>query len=271
MNQAPREITFADLEFKMQTTAKPGRDGNSYWSLIAAYLRGHAVTAMLDEWVGPLNWKSHFETMDLNGAEVVRCYISVHDGAEWITKEDVGAYPTAHGDDGAGNSRKGGISDSLKRCASRQWGVGRRVYDLRPVYAPVDGWTDNNGKVRAKISAATLAHLRRHYQAEAAWLKGEPALDVIGDEDTTTTAPSPPETPKTQKRADTRQTGTKAQNRNTAPEVDKLSLAVMSMTGADATRVRDALEAAQLWPVRDIDPDGYEAAWAIINNEPVNA
>lgn len=180
----PRELRFEDLEFRAD--AKPAEGSNR--TRFVPYLKAHSVTTMFDEWCGPLNWKSHFETIIMDGKEMVRCYISVaradltseivtkvNDGSggvsteryfknEWVTKEDVGAYPEMAGESSKANERKGGISDALKRCASRQWGIGRRVYDLETVWAPC--------KDKGYPTDETLPDIARQYGGMFPWLDG---------------------------------------------------------------------------------------------------
>lgn len=144
----PRPITFDDLEFRVGSNDTYPDNRGGQRCLWVPYLQGDAVYEMFDEWVGdPLNWKTHFEEVTMNGGLAVKCYISIWspDHEAWVTKEDVGGYSRGDGGgDDASNSIKGGVSDAFKRCASRQWGVGRQVYKLRPVYASCG--VNNRGK-----------------------------------------------------------------------------------------------------------------------------
>ena len=181
MLERPREITFADLEFKVD--GDPFERRGQSWAPMIAYVKGHSVAEILDEWAGPLNWKDHYETVVLDGKEVVRCYLAVRvehqDGSvEWVTKEDIGGYTGGFGD--VSNNLKGGISDAFKRVATRKWGAGRRVYDLARITAPVDTYT-SSGKTRAKITTATLDYIRQAFQDKYPWLEGEPVEEEIGD------------------------------------------------------------------------------------------
>jgi hypothetical protein len=72
------------------------------------------------------------------------CRISVKTENGWIYKEDGAAETNIE-------AFKGGISSALKRCASSGFGIGRYLYDLKPVYADcklekVTGWNKSSFK-----------------------------------------------------------------------------------------------------------------------------
>jgi hypothetical protein len=71
---------------------------------------------VLDETVGPLNWKREHLRDNAN------CVVSIWDDAkkEWVTKEDTGSESNTE-------AEKGLASDSFKR-ACVNWGIGRELY-----------------------------------------------------------------------------------------------------------------------------------------------
>lgn len=71
---------------------------------------------VLDETVGPLNWKREHTRDNRN------CIVSIYDVEknEWVSKEDTGTESNTEAD-------KGLASDSFKR-ACVNWGIGRELY-----------------------------------------------------------------------------------------------------------------------------------------------
>lgn len=71
---------------------------------------------VLDETVGPLNWKREHTRENRN------CIVSIYDEdkKEWVGKEDTGSESNTEAD-------KGLASDSFKR-ACVNWGIGRELY-----------------------------------------------------------------------------------------------------------------------------------------------
>lgn len=71
---------------------------------------------VLDETVGPLNWKREHTRDNRN------CIVSIYDEdkKEWVSKEDTGTESNTEAD-------KGLASDSFKR-ACVNWGIGRELY-----------------------------------------------------------------------------------------------------------------------------------------------
>ncbi len=71
---------------------------------------------VLDETVGPLNWKREHTRDNRN------CIVSIYDKEkkEWVSKEDTGTESNTEAD-------KGLASDSFKR-ACVNWGIGRELY-----------------------------------------------------------------------------------------------------------------------------------------------
>lgn len=109
-----------------QVTFRPGKitsDGKK--GLPLAYIDARDVMERLDSVMG-INWKDEYS---FYGARTI-CKISLKIGNEWISREDGAGDTNIEGE-------KGGLSDAFKRAAVK-WGIGRYLYDLSFMYAPVD-------------------------------------------------------------------------------------------------------------------------------------
>lgn len=113
-------------QWKMQS----GRAGDKKGSVVA-YIDARDVMKLLDEVVGPENWKDEYHVLLNND---VRCRLSIKCGDDWIGKEDVGT-PSNQ------DAEKGAFSDAFKRAAVK-WGVGRFLYDMEIKWVDLD----SNGK-----------------------------------------------------------------------------------------------------------------------------
>lgn len=99
---------------------------------VVPYVTNRAIMDRLDQVCGPENWRNEYLPGPNGG---LLCGISIRlvredHTAEWVTKWD-----------GAENTQlepvKGGLSASMRRAAV-QWGIGRYLYRIPPVLAPVD-------------------------------------------------------------------------------------------------------------------------------------
>lgn len=81
---------------------------------------------ILDETVGPLNWKREHTRDNRN------CIVSIwdEDKKEWVSKEDTGTESNTE-------AEKGLASDSFKR-ACFNWGIGRELYTAPFIWIPKD-------------------------------------------------------------------------------------------------------------------------------------
>ena len=89
-------------------------------------MTNRAIHNRLDEVFGCFGWKNEYR--DWRGNSQL-CGLSVKYECEWITKWD-GASDTDF------EATKGGLSDAMKRAAY-QWGIGRYLYNLDPVWVPI--------------------------------------------------------------------------------------------------------------------------------------
>lgn len=112
--------------------------------IMLAYKNARTDMRILDETVGPFNWKR--EHREVKG--VLYCTISIFDERHgvWISKEDCGIKSR---DDGEGNATKGEASDAFKRAGSC-WGIGRELYSAPFLFLKVptkeDGVTKSGKK-----------------------------------------------------------------------------------------------------------------------------
>lgn len=89
---------------------------NAKGCALLLYKNARVDMDLLDETVGPLNWKRHHSRDNAN------CTVSIYDSdkGEWISKEDTGTESNTE-------AEKGLASDSFKR-ACVNWGIGRELY-----------------------------------------------------------------------------------------------------------------------------------------------
>ena len=113
---APEEI-----EWRVGATTKDKTKG-----MALAFVTNRAIQNRLDEVFGCFGWKNEYREWRGNSQ---LCGISVKYEGEWITKWD-GASDTDW------EATKGGLSDAMKRAAY-QWGIGRYLYNLDPVWVPI--------------------------------------------------------------------------------------------------------------------------------------
>ena len=93
---------------------------------------------MLDETVGPLNWKVSYD--EIHGNLFCKISIRNNDTGEWICKSNCGI--ESKQDDG--NEKKAEASDAMKR-AGFCWGIGRELYTAPAIFIRTKT-TDETGK-----------------------------------------------------------------------------------------------------------------------------
>jgi len=147
LGSAPR-AEFDDIEWRVDSAPYPR--GNGHVARFVPYLKAHSVARMLDEWVGVDGWSDRYVVV----GKALECHLTVGD----VTKVDAGVSPG--GDDNM--AVKGTYSDAFKRCASIKWGVGRNVYALEGVWAPVDVKTRGD-KETARENDLSLKVIRERY------------------------------------------------------------------------------------------------------------
>lgn len=115
------------VKWRIQVTNNEKTSG-----LAVAYLDSRTIAKRLDEVVGQMRWKDEYKpwiTAKNNASQI--CTISIYDDSlkEWISKSD-GAELSNY------SPIKGGLSDAFKRAAVK-WGIGRYLYEIKPVWVNV--------------------------------------------------------------------------------------------------------------------------------------
>lgn len=139
IEQLKKQFNENELEWRPQSQ---GVNNGKAWIIVIPYVQARAIQNRLDEVFGFDGWQVEYRT---DKTANIICRISVKtDSGEWVYKED-GASETHI------EAFKGGISSALKRCASSGFGIGRYLYDLKPVYAECTlekktGWNKSKDK-----------------------------------------------------------------------------------------------------------------------------
>lgn len=110
MNQLKfRDLTASEIECRVATCSEKGVS-------LLLYKDARCDMRILDEIVGPMNWKREHTRENAN------CIVSIWDEEkqQWIGKEDTGTESFTE-------KEKGLASDSFKR-ACFNWGIGRELY-----------------------------------------------------------------------------------------------------------------------------------------------
>ena len=142
-----------DLEWRLQQTIADKCRG-----LAVPYVTNRAIQDRLDDVVGPENWHNEFKPWHGNGKKESQiCGISIFfEGRGFVTKWD-GAEDTDI------EAIKGGLSDSMKRAAV-QWGIGRVLYKMEPVWVTVEqrgkSWIIKDSE-RSRLDMAYLETLKK--------------------------------------------------------------------------------------------------------------
>lgn len=122
-----RPFAPEDLEWRIQQAFE-----DKGCAIAVPYVTNRAIQERLDEVVGPDNWSNEYRPWHGNGKKEAQiCGISIYfEGRGWVTKWD-GAEDTDI------EAVKGGLSDSMKRCAV-QWGIGRVLYKMNTVWVDIE-------------------------------------------------------------------------------------------------------------------------------------
>ena len=120
IKELQKPFNLEELEFRIGATTK---DKSKCIPLV--YVTNRAIQNRLDDIFGPFGWRNEYK--EWKGGQL--CGISILHEGEWICKWD-GA------EDSQIESLKGGLSDSMKRCAV-QWGIGRYLYNSENIWVPM--------------------------------------------------------------------------------------------------------------------------------------
>jgi len=123
-------FTDEEIEWRVQTTIKEGTSDQK--SLYLPYVTNRAIQNRLDEVFGVGGWSNEYK----QAGDGWLCGITAR------FKDEKGEIYTLTKWDGASSTHieplKGGLSDAMKRAAV-QWGIGRYLYDLEPVWCKTTG------------------------------------------------------------------------------------------------------------------------------------
>lgn len=123
-------FTDDEIEWRVQTTIKEGTPDQK--SLYLPYVTNRAIQNRLDEVFGVGGWCNEYK----QAGDGWLCGITAR------FKDEKGEIYTLTKWDGASSTHieplKGGLSDAMKRAAV-QWGIGRYLYDLEPVWCKTTG------------------------------------------------------------------------------------------------------------------------------------
>lgn len=110
-----RLLTADEIECRV---AQTGKSQKGAWAQFLIYKDARTDQKLLDETVGPTNWKNSYEFINGN----LYCSISIWDDKkkEWVSKQNVGTESNTE-------KEKGQASDAFKR-AGFNWGIGRELY-----------------------------------------------------------------------------------------------------------------------------------------------
>lgn len=120
-----------EIEVRPQNKAK-----NCDTKILLLYIDSRAVTTLLDETVGNLNWQNEF--YDANGLLFNKLSIRHPQTGEWISRSETGTESTIE-------ESKGKVSDTFKRCLSR-FGV-TELYSSPRIEVQDDGYGCTGYKV----------------------------------------------------------------------------------------------------------------------------
>lgn len=117
MNVTFRNLTAEEIDVRIGSI-------NAYGVSLLLYKDARVDMTLLDETVGPLNWKREHQSIDGK----LYCIVSIKNPEtdEWISKMDVGTESYTE-------KEKGECSDSFKRCCVN-WGIGRELYSAQNIF-----------------------------------------------------------------------------------------------------------------------------------------
>jgi len=136
-----RLLTAGEIECRV---AQSGKSSKGAWCQILIYKDARVDQKLLDEVIGPMNWKNSYEFIN----EQLYCTVSIWDSEkkEWISKQNVGTESNTE-------KEKGQASDAFKR-ACFNWGLGRELYTApKDVYITLkEGeYNEKDGKIYPRI------------------------------------------------------------------------------------------------------------------------
>lgn len=159
-NNMFRTLKAEEIEVRVQSV----KNGKANMLL---YIDSRAVTKLLDETVGPMNWQTEF--YEVNGQTIGKLGIWDSEKQQWIFKSDTGTESNIE-------AVKGLISDVYKRMLSR-WGV-VELYSSPKIVLDDDGYGNTGYRVSEILydSERNITHLvlvNRFGQEVFRWDEGQ--------------------------------------------------------------------------------------------------
>lgn len=119
------------------------------WAMLLLYKDARVDQRLLDEVVGPLNWKRSHQLIGNN----LYCTVSIFDEEkkQWVDKQDVGTESYTE-------KEKGQASDSFKR-ACFNFGIGRELYTAPKVFVSLTNNDFNSKqKIKTQFKVASIGY-----------------------------------------------------------------------------------------------------------------
>lgn len=134
-----RLLTAREIECRIQSVKPNG-------VTLLLYKDARCDMSILDETVGPMNWKREHSRDNAN------CTISIWDKekSQWISKEDTGTESNTE-------KEKGLASDSFKRSGTN-WGIGRELYTAPFIWIPNGSCTIKDGKCNDRFKVTEIGY-----------------------------------------------------------------------------------------------------------------
>lgn len=135
-----RNLRADEVECRVAMIDKKHGD-NPQWMTLLLYKDARCDMNILDETVGPYNWKREHSRDNAN------CTVSLWDDekGEWVSKEDTGTESNTE-------AKKGLASDSFKR-ACFNWGIGRELYTAPTIFIKL---SDNGNRKNDRYEVSVL-------------------------------------------------------------------------------------------------------------------
>ena len=132
-----RKLRAEEIEVRVQSVTDKG-------AVLLLYKDSRTDMNILDETVGPMNWKREHTRDNAN------CIVSIWCDKKnmWVSKEDTGTESNTE-------KEKGLASDSFKR-ACFNWGIGRELYTSPFIFVKAGDVNINNKKCYDKFSVSTI-------------------------------------------------------------------------------------------------------------------
>jgi hypothetical protein len=157
LSKLKKPFSNRDIIWRIQAS---GKDKDAIWARIIASVSSRAIMDRLDDVCGPENWQNTLvKTAD--GGEI--CGISIKLRGEWVTK--YGISPAEAKEAG----QRAGV----------QWGIGRYLYGLGPVFAMIHEKGRYRGKIRGDAGAKDVSfrwdppQLPNRALPKSEWVAGE--------------------------------------------------------------------------------------------------